>query len=316
MPLFQHSRREQWGLALLAWEGPDTRRYQFQDGHLRTFKKGFYHLFVEVDRPLEETWEAVSELTQKLDLTRARRDRLAEVEAKGQRKMLTLDDQLAIFAKLFPEGFEGYQWRAKVRGTAAARRLKAHRQPAIDGAREKLSLEALDALIEAGDFQGVIDIAYEVGRGTDLVRPKQDLSLLRELEPEQVEAAARALRGLLWDEGPYRDRMKAWIGALSRGKELPTWQLVTVFPALVHPKEHVCVRPSVFRAQAAWMAPRLKYSAEPSAAHYARYRAMAKLVRKTVREKGDLRMADMLDAYEFMWRTLRPSARKLLEESK
>ena len=46
--LYQHQARPQWGLAILAWEGRDKRRYQFQDGKLRTFKQGYYEKLTPV----------------------------------------------------------------------------------------------------------------------------------------------------------------------------------------------------------------------------------------------------------------------------
>jgi hypothetical protein len=258
--------------------------------------------------------EKVHELTQKLDLTRARRERVAKQQAAGRRAILTLEDQSAIFGKLFPQGFDGYNWRAEVRGTAAARRLKAHRQPAIDDAKRLLSLDALAPLVESGDHAAIVQRLIEVGRGTNLVRPKQDAGMLKGLEGNRLKAVACAAVSLLHGEAPIKDRFNIWISALSHGDDTPSWQLATVFTALLFPKEHICVRPSAFREQSRWMAPRLKYDSTPKGALYARYRAMSRLVRRTVKQKSDLRMNDLMDTYEFMVQTLRPKARKLLQQ--
>ena len=34
--LYQHIKRKDWGLAIMAWQRDDRRAYQFEDGKLRT----------------------------------------------------------------------------------------------------------------------------------------------------------------------------------------------------------------------------------------------------------------------------------------
>ena len=81
--LYRHSRREQWGLAILALEEGDRRRYQFEDGRMRTFKKGYWRLLVEVSRPDDETRTIVGDLISKLDVSVARRELVAEARRSG-----------------------------------------------------------------------------------------------------------------------------------------------------------------------------------------------------------------------------------------
>src|SRR5690242_18047779 len=64
--LFEHVKRQQWGLAILARESPDSRSFQFEDGQMRTFKQPFLSLLREVKRP-EHTARAVAvKLTRQL----------------------------------------------------------------------------------------------------------------------------------------------------------------------------------------------------------------------------------------------------------
>ena len=63
--LYVHSKRSQWGMSILVYEGEGQRRYQFQDGQLRTFKDGYYQLLEPVVNPPDAA-EIVAELESKL----------------------------------------------------------------------------------------------------------------------------------------------------------------------------------------------------------------------------------------------------------
>ncbi|MFT7624258.1 MAG: hypothetical protein ACI9WU_003445, partial [Myxococcota bacterium] len=78
-----------------------------------------------------------------------------------------------------------------------------------------------------------------------------------------------------------------------------------------HPDERVFIQPSAVRAQARWMAPRLTVSKEPTHREYLRAHSMIMAVADRLRESG-LHASDLIDVTDFMWATLRPSARKAL----
>ncbi|MEL6182380.1 MAG: hypothetical protein AAFS10_25715, partial [Myxococcota bacterium] len=52
--LYVHTKRPNWGRAILAWEQGGKRGYQFEDGRLRVFKKDFYGLFDTVELPEDD----------------------------------------------------------------------------------------------------------------------------------------------------------------------------------------------------------------------------------------------------------------------
>ena len=47
--LYRHTKRPEWGVAILAWERGGRRAYQFEDGRLRKFREGYYSLMKPVD---------------------------------------------------------------------------------------------------------------------------------------------------------------------------------------------------------------------------------------------------------------------------
>ena len=70
LPVFEHIKRRDWGLGILAWEKQSTRGYLFENGQLRVMAEEFYSLMREVDRPHDEVFDAVGiQVVQKLSIT-------------------------------------------------------------------------------------------------------------------------------------------------------------------------------------------------------------------------------------------------------
>src|SRR5690606_1096467 len=122
--------RTEWGLAILAWERDGKRAYQFEDGKLRVFKAGYYELIHEVDRSMGEASAVVADLNRQLGRSENRREReKAGVEGKA---LLSFDEQVEIFCHMYPGGFQDEAWLRDVRGQEVPRRLKRHRDQAIE----------------------------------------------------------------------------------------------------------------------------------------------------------------------------------------
>ena len=311
VPLFQHTKRPQWGLAILAWERNGRRAFQFEDGKLRLIKDGYYHLMKEVDRPADTAMDTVAGLQDKLGVSVARREIVKDARAKGK-KILTLQDQIQIFEILYPGGFKGEKWSQEIRGEEEGRRLKRHRGPAVEDAKENLSKAKLVPMLEEGNYAEIQETLLGVLKRTSLVRPVH-LEPLKNMDESQHEAFALALVNYLHGEGSYAARFDAFVGAVCpKKRDECSWPLATAPAALLFPKQQVCVRPSSFRRQARWMAPRLEYSPIPEGRQYMRFRTMARSVHKKLKE-AELEPRDLVDVYDFILRTLKPSAKKLLE---
>ncbi len=297
--LYQHVKRPEWGFGILAADDGLRRRFQFQDGQVRTIAYDYCHLVEEVQAPPSEVPALVAELARDLDLDRARRARgLVDASDPG---VVTLDQQVERFRAAYPQGFESEAWLRDHRGDDAPRRMKRHRSPAVVEARERLSVEAFDA----ADVPALWTAVIEILKGTDLVRPSADITPLEGFDLDRQRRAIAALGILLFDdEANHATAFDAWVGALETSSQ-PSWMAATTLPALVEPHKHIPVRPVPFRRQAKWMAPRLKMSKDPNGAQYVELRAMARAIERDL-HRAELPPNDLLDLYDFIVDTAKP----------
>lgn len=302
--LFTHTKREGWGHAIIAKRGEDRRTYQFEDGELRTIHDDWSELMEPTDHSLDRA----------AGITRTLRSMLAASglhdgkATEGRRHdLVTLDEQIAAFRLETPEGFAGAEYRARMRGEGQKRALKRHRDRAVALAQEKLSAGAL----ADRDDRAALAALVAVAKATDLVPSKEVKALA---EATAAEGLADALHTVLHGRGELRPRMTAWLAALRETLGArPGWQLATFALALVRPDEHVCVRRTVLVEQARWMAPSLRVDAHPTPRQYVRLRDMAKELATRLAEAG-LPPKDLIDVHDFVWATLRPSARASIEQ--
>ena len=225
---------------------------------------------------------------------------------------MRVDDQIELFKQSYPGGFEDPKYKEEVRGDGSGRDLKRHRDPSIELAQKELSAESLEARLSAGDYTGIRDALAEVMKSTDLV-PVRDAKKIESIGDDRAQELAEALKEVLHGAAPFESRFTRWVGVLSDLAGKPTWPMVTAPLMLVHPEEHVCVRPTVFRRQAKRLAPDLKYKAKPTAQLYERFRTMSSVLATRLEQAG-MPVKDMVDIYELVWATLRRKALDELED--
>lgn len=310
--VFEHEKRREWGLSVLAWESKNKRGYVFENGQLRVLAEPFYAMMREVDRPFDEVQALFKCLKPELDAARAEQGTMIH-SAKPPAKSMSFDDQIAVFRAAYPGGFDDARWIEQVRGTNAKKRGVAHRDPAIADVKEKLSARALKTRIADQAFHAIHEDLCTVLRQTDLV-PAAELAPIQSADPSRQRAIALMVADLLHGKGAYGPRFDHFLTAFQQtlGKAAG-WQLATTWTALLEPSEHVSVRPTALRAQAKWMAPRLSIPKLPNAASYLRCQAMAKLICTKLTEHGE-KPRDMLDVLDFVRLTTRPDARQRLTE--
>lgn len=301
--VYRHSSKTEWGLAVLVWEQDDRRGYQFEDGALRVFKEGYYDRLEEVD----VTADRVAGLAALRRVDTSSPGRPAAVHEPAS--SITLDEQLDHFLGEYPGGFGDAAWRSQHRG-GSGRAFKSHREPAIAAARTELSEQALDALVDTHRNHEVVGVLCRVLARTDLV-PAAQVTRLTEARSVTASAVGTALVDLLWNANEFAGRFAAWVSALGAacGKS-PSWELVTAPLGLVHPDDHVCIKPIRFHAQASWMAPSLRFGTPAAAASYTRGLAMAQQIRQRIAERGQpgCSPADLFDVHDFIGFTLAPKA--------
>ncbi len=306
VPLYQHTKGAEWGLGMLAWEQGPRRGYQFEDGKLRVFRKGFYGMLHEIDEPADRAQEIIARLSLHLGT-----DDFDRVPTPPAAPTISLDQQIEIFRMQHPAGFAGDGWQGKRRGLEQKRRLKRHRVPAIGDATERLAEEGVAQMIDAGRADEVIAIAADVLAATDLVTAAQ-LAPLRDLSRMRSPAAAQALHDLLWGDAPHAVRFERFVATLAlTSTRPPAWGLITALPALLGPREHLYVRPATIDRQARYMAPRLVLGSMPGPQSYARALDMVQRVADALSAAG-LPPADLWDVHDFMVDTLAPKAAELL----
>lgn len=307
--LFRHKKRPEWGLAMIAWEHDTKRGYQFEDGELRIFGEDFYPLLEEVDRPADRAAATISTLERLMGVSQERKDGPSDDALIPQRP--TFEDQLAIFRAEFEAGFDDEKWLEDVRGTGAKRRLKRHRDAALEEAQSILGAKELKALHKAENYEEITERALKVLDGTDLVTGAE-VKLLKKMQPPRRRSFGKAVFELLHGDGAFDLRFERFVAELNTAlpkKKQPSWQLATTLPALMYPETHICVRPTSFRDQARWMAPRLVFTRAPNAPTYARLLDMANAVKTELAASGDP-AKDMSDVHDFIRLSLRPSAVK------
>lgn len=309
--IYEHKKRPEWGASILAWEQDGKRAFLFEDGALRILAQEFCSLMTEVDRPRDEMDDLFQRLQAQLDATDGRYGQLSG--SSSSEPDVTFDDQLSVFDYEYPEGFRGEKWLETLRGEDVGKRLKRHRDAAVEDAQAKLSKKELDARIAQKQFRAVWRDALSVAKATDLV-PAAHCKGLDIDDPDALRDLAVSLRDMLYGGGRYSEEIDGFVSAHEKafGKP-PSWQLTTVFLGLVHPDTHVCIRPSSFRSQAAWMAPRLTVGNTPSASVYTRLQGMTKLVREKLIDDMQ-EPKDMVDVHDFIRLTTRPQAAKILSK--
>lgn len=95
------------------------------------------------------------------------------------------------------------------------------------------------------------------------------------------------------------DRWCATIATLPRRQtRVLTWPLVTVFPFLAQPADHIFLKPNVTKIAARAYGFEFPYQSKPTGSTYASLLKFAALIRRDLR---DLKPRDMIDLQSFMW---------------
>ena len=310
-PLFVHSRRPEWGVAMMTREADGRRTYQFQDGSLRKFKQGFYHLFNPVEKSPAVTETLVEDLEHKYSASLDQQRLAAKTDTPP---VMSFEEQLTVFHALYPGGFEDASYIEDWRGAEGARRRKRFLDPAIEQAQRLLTEKRLSRLLETGQYTKVHGAMVRVFSKTGLVSPSKTVKPLKAMDPAHHQRLAEALYDLLYGEEHYIDRFREYVLALDAGGTVKvSWPMATALSALVQPERHVCVRRSAFRLQARSLAPETVLKRVPTPKGYRRARKLARRTFDKLEREG-MKPRDLLDVRVFIWETLRPKGRTMLEE--
>ena len=290
---YRHTKKPSWGLALILWERDGKRAYKFEDGKERIIAEDYYRLLDRTDDEPDSDSVLIAEIA-----------KLRGGDADRKADSMTFEEQLAVYLAQYPGAFGSDAWIKGYRGKEGKRRLKRHRVPAIAEAQERLSKAEFERILEQGAYKELQETLVEVLGGTDLVSKAQ-------LEPFRKGVAAenftRSLYAMLCGEGDMSKRFGDLAQHMSMLWPRVPWTVITAPLALVHPKEHVCVKPSVFTKQADCTAKPIRPTKLPTARVYRGYLEMCVQLREKLSNAGAL-PHDLLDVYDFIWVTQRPAA--------
>jgi len=308
--VFQHEKRREWGLGIIAWENMDKRGYLFENGQLRILSQDFYSMMCPVDGPRAEVQALFAALRPDLEAALAKEGVRPTVK-RHSAPAISFDDQVSVFRAEYPGGFADDAWKDMQRGTDATKPLARHRDAAISKAAARLGAPELEARLAQQQFRPINDDILAVLRQTDLV-PGAELVDLKSDDDKRRAALAAGVSDLLHGHAAFGIRLDRFVAGFERAfGRPPGWQLATALPALLYPSEHICVRPTSFREQAKRVAPKLSITKLPTAASYARCLSMAMLVSTKLTERAES-PRDLMDVHDFMRLTTRPAARQLL----
>ncbi len=290
---YRHSRKQEWGLALILWERDGKRAYKFEDGKERVIAEDYYKLLNKTDEEPDSDSVLIAAIA-----------KLRGGDSDDKSDAMEFTEQLAVYLAQYPGAFGSEQWIKGYRGKEGKRRLKRHRVPAIAEAQEQFSKAEMERMVEAGAVAELQEKLVEVLGATDLVTKAQ-------LEPYRKGVAGepfmRAFHQMLWGDGELTKRFTELAQQMSMLWPRVPWQVITAPLALVHPKEHVCVKPSVFTKQADSTTLPIRPTKLPTARVYRGYLEMCKQLRDNLSDHG-APPHDLLDIYDYIWITQRPAA--------
>lgn len=302
LELFQHTLQPHWGLATPVSVRGLHALYQFEDGKVREFR---------LESPLlrrvrvgQRHQEAVEQLHKHIDALKSVRRQRRTRRQVVRRAPRGLAVQVELFKKQYPLGFQGIRWNVQMRGHGSGRRLKRHRDPAILGARQRLSPQLLGQLVAKERHDEVHRLAMETLAATDLLHASQRRPLVQMSDSEKRRFALR-LTGLLHDDAElFGTRFEQWVQACDvYMKRPPAWEAVTAPLALYFPNDHVSVRPERLAAQAKQLGMPLVLPNRPHAEAYREALGVVRGVQDLCAENG-LAARDLLDVCDFMEVTL------------
>jgi hypothetical protein len=196
--------------------------------------------------------------------------------------------------RVFPGGFKdetyldwerGYKWRAHVTWA------------------EQLGRERLARLLAQGKFAEVAQSAITIESKTNLLFSFEKMALRDAVRSKSgARDFSRGLYEFLYGSGQLDTRFERWcdvIAALPRKQtRVLTWPIVTVFPFIAAPREHIFLKPMVTRAAARKYGVDFLYASKPNWVTYESMLRFAAVVRRDVR---DLRPRDTIDLQSFIW---------------
>jgi hypothetical protein len=198
------------------------------------------------------------------------------------------------FLRFFPEGFRDETYIDWERG---------YKWTAHESWQRVLSQDQHRKLIRSARFDEVARHAVQIESRTNLLFSFEKMALRDAVKPKEgAETFAVALYEFLYGRGETPRRFERWVEAVEslprRQTRVLTWPLVTVFPFIAKPEEHIFLKPNVTRVAAKEYDFPFQYRSRPN---WETYASLVEFASQVARDNRDLRPRDMIDLQSFLW---------------
>jgi hypothetical protein len=285
--LFAHGTRKDWGVGVLAGVRDGKRTYLFEGGEERVMGGGAYDMMRRLTRLDESQQSTLARLTALV----ARRHGVPDAAKTAGMVLL---EQLANLRRVFPQGLVDPAWQGEKRAALV-------RDTVSSQARELLSLEVLDAQLQAQQFDAVWASASKVLNATGWLAADQ----LKPAPTFGLGLLSGAVRELLYGSARVEQRIDRFSVAFETAfRRPPRWETTTALLALVHPSEHVLIDLTAFRKQLRNLGAKATLPQSPNGAGYVRCLSAARVVASKLTENGEVPQ-DLLDVHDVIRFTLK-----------
>jgi hypothetical protein len=198
------------------------------------------------------------------------------------------------FTRFFPRGFRDTKYLDWERGY----KLQAHEQW-----QESLGQSRFRKLLKENRFEEIASTAIRIESRTNLLFSFEKMALR---DAVRSEAGARVfaleLYELLHGRGSLATKFDRWcdaIGQLPRRRtRVLTHPVVTVFPFIANPANHIFLKPNVTKDAARLYGFDFQYDSTPSWKVYSQLLEFAQVIVNDLKAKGP---RDMIDIQSFVW---------------
>jgi hypothetical protein len=277
----------------------DRMDLSFESGGRRVLMKSFATKLVPVEIDPEDAKLLASRLSARRTTTGPVKIGLKKKSAGAAASFASFDAQLRFFEAEYPGGLHGEKFMREERAESGAAK-KGDKGAASAAAMKALSAEAF----AAGDTEQLFAAVTDLVKSTNFVHPLEGAAAVGKMKPEHRAGFISALGALLHGSGDEGARFDRFVSAVqleeSDGSaKRPSWPLVTMFAALVHPDKHICVKPTFVQKQAALARVHLDYQPTPSWLVYEQCLEVARKTRASLEAAGQ-QPRDLLDVYSFI----------------
>ncbi len=216
-------------------------------------------------------------------------DNLKINKSSSRIKYQSLPQTIQYFLEQFPEGFYGTRFKEEERE---------YKDKAHTLALELLGKEPFSSLLGKEDYAEITKRALKVVNATNLISPKEKMSLKDGLiEPEVKQKFSQSLYELLFGDSELRDRFEAFSKVLE-DINAAKWTTVSYFLFVLLPDKYMFVKPTITEYSSELCGFEINYKPQ---LNWLTYKSVLDFSNYLFSELSELKPRDMIDVQSFMW---------------